>query len=131
MTVRVLNLGLSEVGARECKRVDIPLLRVLMSFELVHMKKKKAYYGDGENLRIHGYNNWTIVSLKSFRFYWTKIFAAANDSCAMRLAVSPRYRHMNRSWLYPVRIHCRMMCKIRHRNLRSCQGLVFVTVNGG
>jgi hypothetical protein len=93
--------------------------------------ERKACYGDGGNLRIHGYNNWTIVSLKSFRFYWTNNFVAACDSCAMRLAVSPRYRHVNRSWLYSVRIHCRMVCKIWHRNLRSCRELVFVTVSGG
>jgi hypothetical protein len=42
MMVRVLNFGLSRVGLRECKRVDVLLLRVLMSFELVHMRKRRT-----------------------------------------------------------------------------------------
>jgi len=42
MTVIVLNLGLSRVGPRECKRVGILLPRVLMSFELVHMRERHA-----------------------------------------------------------------------------------------
>jgi hypothetical protein len=40
MTVRVLNFGLSRVGLRDCKRVDILLLRVLMSSELVHIGER-------------------------------------------------------------------------------------------
>ena len=59
-----------------------------MSFGLVYMRERHAT-GGRERVRVHGYNNWTIVSLKVISFLLEKFFlAAANDSCAMQLAVS-------------------------------------------
>lgn len=38
-----------------------------MSFELVYMRERHATEV-GEKVRVHGYNNWTIVSLKVISF---------------------------------------------------------------